>query len=138
MSAANKALIQRYVEAWNTGNLALIDELLSPNVSCRFYGLAEVNGLEAFKQMAPAFGASFSDSWFTIETIIAEDDLVAIHYQWRGTHRGEYLGMAATGKEVTETGTRFYRIKSGKIVEMWGDENVLGLLQQLGDGPQFG
>ena len=136
MSAANKALIQRYVEAWNTGNLALLDEILAPNVACRFYGLAEVNGLEAFKQMAPAFAASFSESWFTIETIIAEDDLVAIHYTWRGTHRGEYLGMAATGKQVTETGTRFYCIKGGKIVEMWGDENVFGLLQQMGTVPK--
>jgi predicted ester cyclase len=115
-----------------------MDELLAPNVACRFYGLAEVNGLEAFKQMAPAFAASFSDSWFTIETIIAEDDLVAIHYNWRATHCGEYLGVAATGKQVTETGTRFYRIIEGKIVEMWGDENVLGLLQQLGSEPQFG
>ena len=55
MSAANKALIEHYVEAWNTGNLALMDALLAPNVACRFSGLAEVNGLEAFKQMAPAF-----------------------------------------------------------------------------------
>ena len=115
-----------------------MDELLASNVTCRFYGLAEVTGLEAFKQMAPAFASSFSDSWFTIETIIAEDDLVAIHYSWRGTHHGEYLGIAATGKKVTETGTRFYRIAEGKITEMWGDGNVLGLLQQLGGGSQCG
>ena len=138
MSTANKALVQRYVEAWNMGNLALMDELLASKVTCRFYGLAEVHGREAFKQMAPAFSAAFSESWFAIETIIAEEDLVAIHYRWRGTHRGDYLGVAATGKQVTETGTRFYRIAEGKIVEMWGDENVLGLLQQLGAVPQLG
>jgi predicted ester cyclase len=120
------------------GNLALLDEFLAPNVACRFYGLAEVNGLEAFKQMAPAFAAAFSESWFTIETIIAEEDLVAIHYRWRGTQRGTYLGIAATGKQVTETGTRFYRISGGKIAEMGGDENVLGLLQQLDAVPQLG
>jgi len=136
MSAANKALIQRYVEAWNTGNRTLMDELLAPDVVRRFYGLAAVNGLEAFKQMAPAFAAAFSESWFTIETIIAEEDLVAIYYTWRGTHRGEYGGMAATGKQVTGTGTRFYRIKGGKIVEMWGDEDVFGLLQQMGAMPK--
>lgn len=138
MSEANKALIQRYVEAWNTGNLALMDEILAPHVVCRFYGLAEVHGREAFKQMAPALAAAFSESWFTIDTIIAEGDLVAIHSSWRGTHQGEYLGIAATGKQVTETLTRFYRIAEGRIVEMWGDENVLGLLQQLGAVPQLG
>jgi steroid delta-isomerase-like uncharacterized protein len=138
MSVANKVLVQRYVKAWNTGNLALLDEFLAPNVACRFYGFAEVNGLTAFKQRALAFAASFSESWFTIETIIAEDDLVALHYSWRGTHRGDYLGIAATGKQVTETRTRFYRIAEGKIAEMWGDENVLVLLQQLDDGSQVG
>lgn len=61
------------------GNLALLDGFLAPNVACRFYGLAEVNGLTAVKQMAPAFAASFSRNSFTIEMIIAEDDLVAIH-----------------------------------------------------------
>jgi steroid delta-isomerase-like uncharacterized protein len=138
MSAANKALIQRYLEIWNTGNLTLIDELLTPDVVCRFYGLAEVHGLEAFKQMAPYWKAAFPDFLFTIETIIAEDNLVAMHGSWSGTHRGEYLGIPATGKQITETGTRFYHIKEGKIAEMWGDENVLGLLQQLGTIPQFG
>jgi steroid delta-isomerase-like uncharacterized protein len=117
-SAANKALIQQYVEAWNTGHLALMDELLAPDVACRFYGFAEVRGLEAFKQLTPPWTTVFPDSWFTIETIIAEDDLVAVHYSWRGTHQGEYLAIAATGKQVTETGTRFYRILGGKIVEM--------------------
>ena len=92
----------------------------------------------SFKQVAPAFAAAFSESWFTIETIISEGDLVAIHCSWRGTHQGEYLGIAATGKQVTETLTRFYRIVEGRIVEMWGDENVHGLLQQLGAVPQLG
>ena len=138
MLAANKALIQRYVEMWNTGNLTLIDEILAPDLVCRFYGLTEVRGLETFKQMAPFWKAAFPDFCFTIETIIAEDNLVAMHGSWRGTHRGEYLGIAATGKQITETGTRFYRIVRGKIAEMWGDENVLGLLQQLGAVPQFG
>ena len=46
--------------------------------------------------------------------------------------------MPPTLKQITETGTRFYRIVRGKIAEMWGDENVLGLLQQLGAVPQFG
>jgi steroid delta-isomerase-like uncharacterized protein len=137
MSAANKALVQRYMEMLNTQNFALIDELIAPTVSCRFFGFTEVNGLEAFKQLAPAW-AAFPDGQFTVENIIAEEDLVAIHWSWRGTHQGEYMGIASTGKQVTETETTFYRIAGGKIAEMWGDENALGLLQQLGVVPQFG
>jgi steroid delta-isomerase-like uncharacterized protein len=137
MSAANKALVQQYIEMLNTQNFALMDELIAPNVSCRFFGFAEVNGLEAFKQLAPAW-AAFPDGRFTVENIVAEDDLVAIHWSWCGTHQGEYMGIAATGKQVTETGTTFYRIAGGKISELWGDENALGLLQQIGVVPQFG
>ena len=137
MSAANKALVQQYIEMLNTQNFALLDEIIAPNVSCRFFGFAAVQGLEAFKQLAPAFTA-FPDGRFIVETIIAEEDLVAIHWSYRGTHQGEYLGIAATGKQVTETGTTFYRIAGGKISEMWGDENALGVLQQLGVVPQFG
>jgi steroid delta-isomerase-like uncharacterized protein len=137
MSAANKALVQRYIEMLNTQNFTLMDELIAPNVSCRFFGFTQVNGLEAFKQLAPAW-AAFPDGRFTVENIIAEEDLVAIHWSWRGTHQGEYMGIAATGKQVTETGTTFYRIAGGKIAAMWGDENALGLLQQLGAVPQFG
>ena len=137
MSAANKALVQRYVEILNTQNFALMDGLIAPDVSVRFSGFAAVQGLEAFKQLAPAC-AAFPDGQFTVENIIAEADLVAIHWRWRGTHQGEYMGIAATGKQVTETGTTFYRIAGGKIAAMWGDENALGLLQQLGAVPQFG
>jgi steroid delta-isomerase-like uncharacterized protein len=137
MSAANKALVQRYIEMLNTQNFALADELIAPNVSCRFFGFTEVNGLAAFKQLAPAW-ATFPDGRFTIENMIAEEDLVAIHWSFRGTQQGAYMGIAATGKQLTETGTTFYRIAGGKIVEMWGDEDALGVLQQLGVVPQFG
>jgi steroid delta-isomerase-like uncharacterized protein len=137
MSAANKALVQRYVEILNTQNFALMDEVVAPDVSGRFYGFTEVHGLEAFKQLAPAW-AAFPDGRFIVENIIAEEDLVAIHWSFRGTQQGEHMGIAATGKQVTETGTTFYRIAGGKIAEMWGDEDALGVLQQLGVVPQFG
>jgi steroid delta-isomerase-like uncharacterized protein len=138
VSAANKALIQQYVEAWNTWNFAVMDKIVAPDFSVHAFGRAEVKGLEALKQLATVSRATFPDGRFTVESIIAEGDLVAIHWSWHGTHQGEYLGIAATGKQVTETGTSFYRIAGSTIAEMWGDENTLGLLQQLGVVPDFG
>lgn len=137
MSEVNKALMQRYIEAWNTWNFALMDEIVASDFSVRAFGRAEVKGLEALKQLATVSRSIFPDGRFTVESIIAEGDLVAIHWSWRGTHQGEYMSLAATGKQVTETGTSFYRIAGGKIVGMWGDENALGLLQQLGVVPYF-
>ena len=117
MSAANKALIQRYVEAWNTWNFAVMDKIVASDFSVRTFGRAEVNGLEALKQLATVSRSTFPDGRFTVESLIAEGDLVAIHRSRRGTHQGEYLGIAATGKQVTETGTAFPRIAGGKIAE---------------------
>lgn len=138
MSTANKALIQRYVEAWNAWNFAVMDKIVASDFSVRAFGRAEVKGLKSLKQLATSSRSIFPDGRFAIESIITEGDLVAIHWSWRRTHQGEYLGIAATRKQVTETGTSFYRITDGKIAEMWGDENALGLLQQLGVVPHFG
>jgi steroid delta-isomerase-like uncharacterized protein len=136
MSEANKALIRRHLEIFNAWNVALVDELLAPDVSFRAAGFTEVKGREAFRQLIPAIRTAFPDGKFTIETIIAEGDVVAVRWHWRGTHQGAYMGIAATGKQVTETGTSFYRIAEGQITEIWGDEDALGLMQQLGGIPK--
>ena len=138
MSEANKTLIMRMGEILNSGNFAPIDELIAPDISLRAAGYTEVKGREAYKQLLPAMLTAFPDGQFTSETIIAEGDLVAVRWNWRGTHQGDWMGVAATGKQVTETASTFYRVVDGKITEIWGDEDALGLMQQLGAVPKIG
>lgn len=110
---ANKALVQRYVEEpWNKGNVDVLDEMCAPN-----FHLEGLGGVEAFKKVISDFRTSFPDLHFTVEEIIAEGDKVAYRWTARGTHQGEYEGIAPTGKIITETGITIIRIVDGKVVD---------------------
>jgi steroid delta-isomerase-like uncharacterized protein len=88
--------------------------------------------LAAMKQMMPAFWTALPDMRYTVEDLIAEGDKVVVRFTFRATHRGEFLGVPATGKVVTVTGISISRLAGGKVVEEWAEEDHLGLLQQLG------
>jgi len=70
--------------------------------------------------------------------MIAEGNTVAAHFTARGVHRGSFMDLPATGKPITMTGIEIFRIKDGKIIELWGEANLLGLMQQLGIVPAHG
>jgi steroid delta-isomerase-like uncharacterized protein len=75
---------------------------------------------------------SFPDLTITIEDLIAEGDKVVTRLTARGTHQGTFRGIAPTGRVVSWTGIRIFRIAEGKIVEHWANWDDLSLLQQLG------
>ncbi|MGH7962458.1 MAG: ester cyclase [Candidatus Binatia bacterium] len=132
-AADNKAVLRRYgEEVWNKGNLALFDELIAPNLVLRFPGVPETR--DDFRAFVPQFRAAFPDLQLTIADLVAEGDLVAVHWTMRGTQRGVFQGIAPTGKAVTMTMTVFYRLRDGQIEQAWGDWDLLGVQQQLGAG----
>ena len=75
--------------------------------------------------------AGLPNTQFILEDMI-EGDRVPCRWTFRGTHTGDYRGIAPTGKVVTWTTTAIYRIADYKIAEAWGDTDRLGMLQQLG------
>jgi steroid delta-isomerase-like uncharacterized protein len=118
----NKALVRReQAELWNhTGNLDAAAEL---------FAAGEV---EAAKQEAADFRRGFPDVISTIEDLIAEEDKVVARWRSRATHRGDYMGIPPSSKEVQFTGISFYRIEEGKIAESWTEEDQFGLMRQIG------
>ena len=72
------------------------------------------------------------DLEFTVDLVVAEDDLAATYWTATGTHRGDWLGIAPTDREVTWQGINIFRFACGLIVESWGEADHLGLLRQLG------
>jgi predicted ester cyclase len=118
----NKALVRReQAELWNhTGNLDAAAELFAPG------------RLEDAKQEAANVRSGFPDLESTIEDLIAERDKVVAHWRAQGTHRGEYMGISATGNRVDFRGISIYRIEGGKIAESWSISDLLGMMQQLG------
>jgi predicted ester cyclase len=74
----------------------------------------------------------------TVEEVMAEGDKVALRWVSRGTHQGDLMGIAPTGKQVTFRGIQMQRISQGKIEEEWAGFNTLGVLQEIGAVPRLG
>ena len=135
MSEPNKAIVRGLFEELSRGNLSLVYDLFATNVVFHNAGTDHFGDLDGFKQFQSEIRTGFPDLRFTIDNVIAEDDRVSYRYILLGTHRGEYMGVPATGKQVTMTGMGILRIARGKIAEGWFVPDLLGLLQQLGALP---
>jgi steroid delta-isomerase-like uncharacterized protein len=134
----NKAQIRRiYEEVFNKGNLAVADELMAPNYVFHVSG-QEFKGPEGFKQFATIYRTAFPDIHITVEDMVAEGDKVVHRISTRGTHKGEMMGIAPTGKQIATTGIVISRFAAGKEVEVWANLDMLGMLQQMGVVPPMG
>jgi steroid delta-isomerase-like uncharacterized protein len=128
----NKTVVRRYFEElWNQNNLAVIDQILAPEVEGHVAGKT-FRGADALRERTKNLRAIYSDVSFTIEDQIAEGDKVLVRWTFRGKHSGEYMGAQPTGKEVVATGMNLFRLADGKIEELWVESDDLGELQQLG------
>ena len=128
----NKALIRRQVEVWNTGNLDALDELMAADLIHHDMPPGLAPGLDGFKQIISMHKMAFPDVRVTIEDMFAEGDKVVNRWTVSGTHQGEYMGIAPTGKKVTLTGISIHRMAGGKIVENWHRMDMLSVMRQLG------
>ena len=129
--ADNKALINRYLDLYNSGDLAIADEVIAPDfVDHRHPELP--SGPEGVKQMVTQFHAAFSDARSASGQMIGEGDVVAFRFELSAIHSGDIAGVAPTGKTVTITGMDFIRIADGKLAELWSSQNTLDWLLVLG------
>jgi ketosteroid isomerase-like protein len=111
--AENKAIVLRSEsELWSKGNLAAADELYSPNFVCHFVVGPEWKGVQGIKREVASHRTSFPDWQETVDDVVAEGDKVVIRFTSTGTHRGEFQGMAPTGRKVKiqEMATSAYRM----------------------------
>ena len=133
----NKALSRRFMEeVVNRGNISLVDELVAPDfVEHEELPPGITPGREAIKQLPAIFRSAFPDFKVTIDDLIAEGDKVVVRTTWSGTHKGEFMGLAATGKGVSFGVIDIIRIAGGKFVEHWGQMDNMGMMQQLGVVP---
>ena len=128
----NKALVRRFFEElWNQGNLVVADELMAPSHVHHFPG-KDIQGPDGVKQLVSGIRTALPDFHLSTDDVIAEADKGVMRFTIHGTHQGEGMGLPPTGKRVVYTGIDIFRIADGKIVERWGEVDMLGLLQQLG------
>ena len=135
----NKAIERRFFEeVVNKGNLAVIDELVAANFVDHSAPPGVAPDREGYKQFFTMAHSAFPDFHSTLEDMIAEGDMVVQRFTARGTHKGEWMGIAPTGKQFTMPGIGIHRITGGKIVEDWVSMDMLGMMQQLGVVPPPG
>ncbi len=128
----NKSLPRRsYEEIYNQGNLDVADEIYDENFVSHI-SPSDLKGTKGIKDFASMLRNAFPDLMFKIEDQIAEGDKVATRWTVTGTHKGEYMGVAPTGKFISNTGIALHRIANGKMVESWVSSDNLGVMQELG------
>src|SRR5262245_3987272 len=140
MSAAeserNKATMRRLIDAGNTNDPAIIskaiDELVEPDAVVRNPSPLGVPGAQGLKLLFTMLLRAYPDLHITIEDLIAEGNKVVVRDTVTGTHRGEYMGIAATGKSVTYNEIFIARFVNGRLAEVWGVVDVLAQMRQLG------
>src|ERR687894_2491379 len=122
----NKALVRRFFEeVWSKGNLAVVDELLAPDFVDRSLLPGQGSSREAYKRSITEFRAAFSFADLTIEDQVAEGDMVVTRFSTRCIHRGEFLGIPASGEVAPYTSIRIHRVVGGKITDEWSEGNLL-------------
>jgi predicted ester cyclase len=134
----NKALVRRFYEEIDNGNLAAMDELVAEGYVDHspppFPGLGA--GRAGLKQAFEIFWAA-TPGHHLIEDQVAEGDRVVTRLRAVGVHEGDLPGIAATGNKLEMTATVIHRIEDGRLVEKWSNKDELGFLQQLGVIPSL-
>jgi len=127
------ALVQQFFDnVLNRHDAAASSQMLSPDHTAHFAGMPSALDLPGLQDVARGYFAAFPDFHLVPRDIIADTDRVAVRWTWTGTHSGEFMGMAATGKYVEGAGMGIYHVVDGRIREQWITEDMSLLAQQLG------
>jgi predicted ester cyclase len=134
---SNKALVRRFYEEIDKGNIGVLDELVAEDYLDHnpppFPGLA--SGREGLKQAFTIFQHA-TPGYHQIEDQIAEGDKVMTRLTSIGKHEGDLPGAPRTGNDLKMTSITIHRIANGKLVEKWSEKDVMGFLQQIGSMPR--
>jgi C-1 hydroxylase len=129
----NKAIVRRFIDAYNARNLDVFDELVAPDYMDHTH---QQQGLESFRQLFALAFEGFPDWYEKVEDMIAEGDRVWVCVNATGTHTGEWnlfgVSLPPTGKKLTMRMVFIWRIVNGKLAEGWEVDNDSDFLRQLG------
>ena len=132
----NKQVMSRFIEFINTANEKLGNKLIS--IDAKFYvpGQSEpMQGPSGYMAIIGMMRSGFPDVQWTLEEMVAEEDKIATRFTMRGTHKGTFFGVPPTGKSIKVQVMNLYRFSNERIIEEYGQPDLLGLLQQIGAMP---
>ena len=130
--AQNTETNTRLGEAVSTGNLQALHQLFADKVTDHDPAPDQGPGPQGFIDFFTVMRTAFPDLQVSVDHLVQDDDNIAMAYKIHGTHKGDFLGIAPTGKRIEVRGVQIARFEDGKIVERWGSSDELGLVKSLG------
>jgi steroid delta-isomerase-like uncharacterized protein len=131
----NKVIVLRHwEEVVSKGKLDLIDEIFAPDFVAHEAD-QDIRGPEGVRQFILMLRAAFPDLQVTVEDVLAEGDKVVQRWSAHGSHQGELMGLAPSGKRIFVAGITISRFEGGKVAEEWELYDMMGMMQQLGALP---
>jgi predicted ester cyclase len=130
VAARNKALVRRfYKEVYVDWNMPFADEAVSPQFTSHDWPKG-ATGSKAFRDYYAAIRAAVPDARYEVDDLVAEGDRVVVRWRLLGTHKGEFRGIAPTGRPIVLKGIAIYRVQFGKLMERWVVSDLHGLLEE--------
>ena len=130
MDDTAQRLAEAFVRMLNEHDPDLVDGFVATEY--RNHNFFVADGREANRQFWAGFFAALPDLTATMEDLVVSGDRVVGRFVYRGTHRGEFMGIPATGRRVEMRSIDIWRVADGMFVEHWDELNTLQVLQQMG------
>ena len=134
----NKAIVLKFYDIFDRQDMVQGRELMSADIIARGLDAEPQIGIDAVMQYGRMMFEAFPDGRHVLEEVIAEGDKVVTCGTFTGRHQGKLMGIPPTGKRVSFSVIHIDRVVDGKIVEHWGQGNVLDLMKQVGIMPMLG
>ena len=136
MSEENKTLERRmYEEIYNKKNLDAVEQFYAADWVCHPWSPGMPSSLDGMKERMKQDFLALPDMQAKLDDMLSEGDKIACRWTATATHKGEFMRMSPTNKQLTMTGVHIDRIVDGKIVETWNYLDMIGIMQQLGMKP---
>ena len=127
---------KQFLQFINTADENLAQQLISPVAKFYVPGQPEpLQGPKGYLMIIAMMRSGFPDIQWAIEDMVTENEKVAVRFTMRGTHKGAFFGVPATGKTIMVQAVNFYRLASDQIIEEYGQPDMFGLLTQIGAVP---
>jgi steroid delta-isomerase-like uncharacterized protein len=128
----NIEIIRRFEHAFRAADQTTIDELCDPGLADHNPAPGHEPTLAGFKQKVAGFKAVFPDLVEDLQDIIASGDTVATRWVVTGSLQQEFMGIPASGQTITVEGMNFYRLKAGRVTDIWTQFDAVAMMRQLG------
>jgi steroid delta-isomerase-like uncharacterized protein len=131
----NIEIIRRFEHAFRAGDQTAIDEFCHPGLVDHNPAPGHEPTLADFKHKIAGFRAAFPGMEYDLQDIVGNGDTVATRWVVSGSQQQEFMGIPASGQPVRVEGMNFYRLKDGRVTDMWMQFDGVALMQQLGAIP---